>query len=45
MPFGNLDPLLITVEKDLKDKYLHKRIVFRVKTNVANTILRDLSLI
>ena len=45
MPFGNLDPLLISVEKDLKDKYLHKRFVFRVKTNVVNTILRDLSLI
>ena len=45
MLFGNLDPLLIPVEKDLKDKYLHKRNVLYVKTNVANTILRDLSLI
>jgi hypothetical protein len=43
MPFGNLDPLLISVEKDLKDKFLHKRNVLYIKTNVANTILRDLS--
>lgn len=45
MPFGILDSLLIPVEKDLIDKFLHKRNVLYVKTNVANTVLRDLSLI
>lgn len=45
MPFGNLDSLLIPVEKDLIDTFLHKRNVLCIKTNVANTVLRDLSLI
>ena len=52
MPFGILDPLLTSVlagfaatEKDLRNRFLYKRNVLYIKTYVANTLLRDLSLI
>lgn len=45
MPFGILDPLLTSVEKDLRNRFLHKRNVLHIKIYVANTLLRDLSLI